>query len=145
MSLTIRLAEEKDVGAITLLEKECFRLPWTENDVRSAMRRYDFFGLVAEDDEGTAGFLLGSLLFESAEVYRVAVSPSRRGRGYGGQILDAFIGAVKEQGAEQILLEVRVSNAPAIGLYKSRDFDVARRRKNYYEGVEDAFEMVKFL
>ena len=145
MPLTIRDVEEKDIAQIAEMEQACFRLPWTEADVRSAIRRYDFYGLIAEDEEGTAGFLLGSLLFENAEVYRVAVCPSRRGQGIGGKILDAFITAVQALGAEQVLLEVRVSNTPAIGLYQSRDFGVARRRKNYYEGVEDAYEMVKFL
>ena len=145
MSLTIRAIAESDIEKIAQLEAVCFRMPWTEADVRAALRRYDFFGLIAEDERGVAGFLLGSLLFENAEVYRVAVALDRRGQGIGGRILDAFLSGVKSAGAEQALLEVRVSNQSAIALYQSRGFGVARVRKNYYEGVEDAYEMVKFL
>lgn len=145
MQITLRKVMEKDIESIARLEAKCFRLPWTESDIRAALRRFDFYGLIAEKGEDVVGFLLGSLLFENAEVYRVAVSPTLRGQGVGGQILDTFLREVKEAGAEQALLEVRVSNVGANALYKSRGFGVARVRKNYYEGVEDAFEMVKFL
>lgn len=145
MSLILRNIREEDIPEIARLERQCFRLPWTEADIRSALLRYDFYGLIAEDDEGVAGFMLGSLLFENAEVYRVAVDPNKRGQGIGGRILDTFLQDVKDAGAEQALLEVRVSNEAGRALYHSRGFGVARVRKNYYEGVEDALEMVKFL
>ena len=145
MPLTLRAVTEKDIEPIARLEAKCFRMPWTEADIRAALRRFDFYGLTVEEDGAVVGFLLGSLLFENAEVYRVAVDPEKRGKGIGGRILDRFLQDVKEGGAEQALLEVRVSNEAGIALYNSRGFGVARIRKNYYEGVEDALEMVKFL
>lgn len=145
MQITLRKITETDIEAIALLEAECFRLPWTEADIRAGLRRFDFYGLIAENEEGAVGFLLGSLLFENAEVYRIAVTPRLRGQGLGGRILDTFLREVKTAGAERVLLEVRVSNASGRALYESRGFGVARLRKNYYEGVEDALEMVKFL
>ena len=145
MQITLRKITEEDIEALALLESECFRLPWTESDIRAGLRRFDFYGLIAETAEGAVGFLLGSLLFENAEVYRIAVTPRLRGQGLGGRILDTFLQDVKDAGAERVLLEVRVSNASGRALYESRGFGVARLRKNYYEGVEDALEMVKFL
>ena len=44
--------------------------------------------------------------------------------------------------AIQMTLEVRVTNEKAISLYTSLGFEVAGRRKNYYEdNSEDAFIM----
>ena len=46
----------------------------------------------------------------------------------------------KEKGVENFILEVRISNEPAIALYKKYGFVEIDIRKNYYEQpVEDAY------
>ena len=47
----------------------------------------------------------------------------------------------KALGARQSLLEVRVSNAPAIALYEKFGYERYGVRKNYYADGEDAFVM----
>lgn len=48
-------------------------------------------------------------------------------------------------GIDNIFLEVRVSNAAAIGLYEKHRFSVINIRKKYYDGVEDALIMKRVL
>jgi ribosomal protein S18 acetylase RimI-like enzyme len=49
-------------------------------------------------------------------------------------------------GARYLTLEVRPSNAPALGLYRGRGFDVVGVRPRYYsDNGEDALVMVKSL
>ena len=43
-----------------------------------------------------------------------------------------FVADAARLGAEQVFLEVRVSNAPAITLYRSEAFAAVARRKAYY-------------
>ena len=42
-----------------------------------------------------------------------------------------------------ITLEVRVSNEPAINLYKKRGFSTVCVKKGYYKDGEDAYYMMK--
>ena len=145
MSLILRTPTHADAAEIAAAEAETFRAPWLEASVKSAIARLDFCGVVAADGDGFCGYLLGSSLFETAEVSRIAVKKEKRGLGYGGKILDSFLAAVKTKGAERVFLEVRTSNIGAIALYQSRGFLPVRVRKKYYEDGEDALEMRKDL
>ena len=80
--------------------------------------------------------------FDEASVTNVAVSPMFRKKGYGEALVVAAKEAVKAEGAENIFLEVRVSNEPAISLYKKLGFEELGIRKKFYEHpVEDAIIM----
>ena len=145
MSLILRKMTGADAEIVAQTESACFRAPWSADSVRSACARMDFCGLVAETENGFCGYILGTSLFETAEVARIAVLQNVRGQGIGGKILDRFLQTAKERGAQEVFLEVRVSNATAIALYESRGFVCVRTRKKYYENIEDALEMRKEL
>ena len=145
MSLIIRKMTAADAEIIAQIESNCFRAPWAKEAVCSACARIDFCGAVAETEEGICGYILGTSLFETAEVARIAVLQALRGQGIGGKILDGFLQTVASRGAKEVFLEVRVSNASAIALYESRGFKCVRTRKKYYENSEDALEMRKAL
>ena len=143
--MTVRLAEEKDIAAIADLERSCFAEPWTIGQLAGAFTRTDLCALVVEADGGIAGYICGTALFEDAEIARMAVDKNRRRVGLGGKLLDAFLALVKGRGATRAFLEVRVSNAAAIGLYRSRGFAPLRVRLKYYGDGEDGVEMKKDL
>ena len=50
---------------------------------------------------------------------------------------------LKEKGVSKILLEVRSSNERAKALYKRAGFNEISKRKNYYDGIEDALIFLK--
>ena len=56
----------------------------------------------------------------------------QRGRGIGRRLLRAGIDWAHATGAEEVLLEVEVDNAPARGLYESLGFRPLARRADYY-------------
>ena len=61
---------------------------------------------------------------------------------YNGSSL--LIEKMAQRGITRIVLEVRVSNDPAIRLYERHGFLVVGTRKNFYEKpVEDAYVMVR--
>ena len=145
MSIEIRSWSEADVAEVAKIERECFSDPWTEEMLYQEVRRLDFFGLILQSGEEKLAYVCGTLLFEDAELPRIAVRAEYRGKGFGGKLLDAFIEEVKTRGGERIFLEVRTSNESALGLYQSRGFETLRVRKKYYSNGEDAFEMRKTL
>lgn len=136
---------KEDLPTILSLERECFSDPWTENMLQGEFDRFGFYGVLAEVEGQVIGYACSAVLFESAELPKIAVLTAYRGQGIGGKLLDFLCEQVKMRGAEELFLEVRASNTPAIGLYQSRGFQQTRLRKKYYANGEDGLEMKKEL
>lgn len=138
--MNIRPARAGDVLSIGLIERESFGDPWGSREFTSALDAPQTIFLVAEDVAGVvAGYAIAVAVADEAELLNLAVHPELRGRGIGGDLLDATIAAVKSRGADQIYLEVRESNEAARKLYAARGFDELTRRRGYYRyPVEDA-------
>ena len=81
---------------------------------------------------GDAGFALGRVAGPEADLMTVAVHPAARRRGIGRALLAAFEAAAARRGAEEVVLEVAVSNAAARALYKARGYAPVGRRPGYY-------------
>lgn len=137
-----RLRREHLPGAAEL-ERLCFSSPWSEAALALFLGEGFAFAV-----PGTDGALLayGSLLPAppEGELVNLAVHPSHRRQGLGGAVLDALLAESDRRGLERISLEVRVSNIPAIALYRTRGFAVAGVRRRFYTApVEDAYVMVR--
>lgn len=77
-----------------------------------------------------------------AHVTTLAVAPEFHRQGIGGRVLLHLARAAVAHGAENLTLEVRVTNEAAIELYRRFGFAPAGVRKNYYAEVnEDALVM----
>lgn len=140
--MIIRKFDENDIERILRIEKDCFSDPWTAEMWKSEIARSDFFGIALEENGEIFAFACTTVLFEDAELLKIAVEKKRRGSGYGGKLLDELLTEAKNRGAERMFLEVRASNIPALRLYESRGFVKTRLRKKYYADGEDAVEMV---
>ena len=144
MQMRLRAFERGDERAVAELESACFSEPWTEREWQESAAREDFFGLVLEDERGRLiGYACVYALFESAELLRIAIRESERGKGLGGRLLDGLTALLSRRGVEQLFLEVRAGNLSAKRLYESRGFVLVRERKKYYQDGENALEMKK--
>lgn len=140
--ITIIKAEEKYIPAVLEIENEAFSPAWQEGALLNELGREDALFVLAVRDEAVLGFCLLKKLADEAELYQIAVAAHSRGRGIADILLAAAVTYAKKNGVVAIYLEVRKSNAPAIGLYKKHGFKVDGRRKNYYSSpVEDAVVM----
>jgi [ribosomal protein S18]-alanine N-acetyltransferase len=80
------------------------------------------------------------------QIMTVATDPGYQGRGIGRRMLTTLLDRARELGAESVLLEVRVDNAPAIHLYESLGFTQLGRRRGYYQPENvDAWTMQLLL
>jgi len=84
-------------------------------------------------------------LIKKGHIVSVAVTPEHRRKGVGEAIVGNAMEAMKLYNAKQCYLEVRVTNEPAIELYKKLGFEVTRTIKGYYADGEDAYVMTKKL
>jgi [ribosomal protein S18]-alanine N-acetyltransferase len=135
----IRRAVVADAPALVTLERACFGDPWSESSFREALETPWTFGLVADTESQVEGYLIGRDVAGSGEVLNLAVDPSRRRAGIARALLKEGLRTLGERGAEEVFLEVRASNSPAIELYRASGFRPVGIRADYYRNPrEDA-------
>ncbi|MER7556938.1 ribosomal protein S18-alanine N-acetyltransferase [Nocardioides sp. NPDC126508] len=147
--MTVRSAGPDDVDAIADLEVEAFPDDaWTPEYLQVAIdgKMPTVRILVAVDDEGSiVGHALVSVVYEIAELQRIATATEQRRRGIGGALLAASIELARSEGAERLLLEVREDNVSAIRFYDQAGFVEIDRRERYYRdgatGIVFALEL----
>lgn len=144
--MIIRKMNLGDVSAIAELEKLCFSDPWSEKSIASEVDNRLSYWLVAEVDGVVAGYVGSQTVLDAADMMNLAVSPDYRRRGIGQALVNALVEHLQQNKVIALLLEVRVSNAPAIALYESLGFEqVGRRPKYYHNPREDALILRKEL
>lgn len=89
--------------------------------------------MIACLDGQAAGFALGRVVVDDAELMLIAVRPALRGAGIGRDLLDRAIATSRDRGGTRLHLEMRDGN-DAVHLYRSRGFEPSGRRKAYYTG-----------
>jgi ribosomal-protein-alanine N-acetyltransferase len=98
--------------------------------------------LLAEVAGARVGFALASVVGPTVELESIGVAPDWQRRGVGSQLLADLVARLQAEPIEELVLEVRASNAAAQGLYARAGFATAGRRRNYYrDPVEDALVM----
>lgn len=90
------------------------------------------------------GFVIYSVIYERAEIVDIVINPSHRKKSYASLLLNNVINTLKQEGIENITLEVSETNNKAIGLYKKLGFKVVAKRKKYYN-ENDGYLMKKDL
>lgn len=135
--LTVRLLEERDLPVLLALEQEAFPDPWSpatwQRERQNALATWlvaEIAGSVARQIVGYAGIWL---VAGEAQVMRVAVRKTLRGRGLGLQLTRALLAKAWALGAEAITLEVRESNLVARAVYEKCGFTAVGVRPHYYE------------
>lgn len=141
----IRYASQKDVALLLKMDEEIFPDAWTEAMWQSELGRQDATCLILEIDGVAVGFAVTTVLFEDAELPKIAVLQEQRGLGLGKTLLNALEKEAKMRGATAMFLEVRVGNISARKLYETGGYEKLRVRLKYYPDGEDALEMKKTL
>lgn len=132
------------VPQIAELETLCFSDPWSVNSISTELTNPLSIWLVAIKDGEVLGYVGSQSVLDGADMMNIAVHPDHRNQGIGRMLIDELILQLQEKGVISLSLEVRVSNAPAIGLYQTMGFAVVGRRPNYYRNPrEDAYIMRK--
>ena len=144
--MIIRKMKASDVAAIAELEKRCFSDPWSADSIASELVNPLSYWLVAEVDGQVAGYVGSQSVLDAADMMNIAVSPEYRRRGVAKALVNELTAYLSKNNVIALLLEVRVSNEPAIALYEKMGFQQVGRRPNYYRNPrEDALILRKGL
>jgi [ribosomal protein S18]-alanine N-acetyltransferase len=88
------------------------------------------------------GFAVANLLPPQAELETIAVVPESQRLGLGERIFQALAAELKAAGVNELVLEVRISNRPALAFYAAHGFIKTGLRPGYYtDPIEDAVLM----
>jgi ribosomal-protein-alanine N-acetyltransferase len=131
----LRAALPGDAGAVAATHRGLFDRPWQLDGLQRLLELPTVRAFIAE--AGTAqvlaGFILGQLAADEAEILSIGVAPAWRRCGIAGRLIREFAASVSRAGAKRVLLEVAANNEPALALYVQQGFHRVGRRKCYYE------------
>lgn len=146
MEITVRELREDDIPSLARIEEESFSMPWSAQDFKDLLSRSYCNYLVAVADGQVVGCCGFSNTYGVANVENVVVAAAFREKGIAGRMLGKLIALGEAEHVEAFTLEVRVSNAAAIHLYKKFGFVSEGIRPGFYEKPrEDANIMWKRL
>ncbi len=102
-------------------------------------------GYVMPRVERTPGFFRKRFV-KSGHIVSIAVEKQHRRRGLGYVLMAYSLKSLRDDyGCSETYLEVRVSNIPAIALYKKLGYTVVKIAHKYYLDGEDAYIMARPL
>ena len=141
----VRPARDEDMERITELERQCFKQPYPPPVLYMLRGLYPELFLVAEVEGRVVGYVAAVVRSGGVgHVVSICVDPRYRRRGVGRALMEEVERRLaKLFDVESIRLEVRVSNSPAIKLYRELGYRIAERIPRYYPDGEDAYVMIK--
>lgn len=141
--IRVRIAKSSDLDDIYELDVQTFAMPWSKEALSYDILENDnAFVIVAEYEGEFAGYADIWTVLDEADLNSIAVRVDFRRKGIGDAIMLAMTEMLSASGVATINLEVRVSNMPAIKLYKKYGFNECGVRPGYYlDNGEDALIM----
>lgn len=149
----IRQFRPEDLNTVIWINKTCLPENYSPSFFMHHYYAHPKAFLVAEVNEKIVGYIICRIEFglsnlkfglaKKGHVISIAVLPEYRRRGIGESLMRKAMEAMKEYGATEFYLEVRVSNIPAINLYKKLNYKIIKRIIGYYLDGEDAYVMAR--
>ena len=136
----------RHISQMARIERLCFTDPWSEAVLQSELDAPLAQYFIYEEDGQVLGYIGTRMIFDTCEIANVAVDPAHRRKGIAQTLYRALEEECRQKGILQLDLEVRESNLGAQAFYRVCGFDVAGKRRNYYESPrEDAILMTRLL
>ncbi|MBE6699688.1 MAG: ribosomal-protein-alanine N-acetyltransferase [Ruminococcaceae bacterium] len=139
--MTVEKLTVEHLSAVADLEMQCFADPWSEKALELLLTD-GAYGAICLQDGCIVAY--GGILWapDEGQITNIATHPDHRRCGMGAAVLEHLIAVARSRGCEQLSLEARVSNTPAIALYERYGFlKMGLRRGFYKHPTEDAYVM----
>ena len=148
----LRRFEPGDLDAVTEINRAALPENYTDFFFIDLHRRFPETFVVAEENGQVVGYIMCRIevglsnfgfsgLVKKGHVVSIAVLPSYRRKQIGEALMKKAMEGMLQYSAKQCYLEVRVTNAPAINMYRKLGFEITRTIKGYYADNEDAHVM----
>jgi len=133
---------ESDVADVVAIDAGGGSSAWDEPQLRGELGRSWAHLWVVREEASPIAFLATWHVADELHVLNIATHEAHRRRGHARLLLQHALAFAVERSVRLVLLEVRRSNAAAIGLYRTFGFVAMGLRERYYGDGEDAVEML---
>ena len=117
---------------------------WSETEFSAMLSASNALSVTCD-----AGFAVGQVIVDEAELFLIMTKPEHRKQGVGHRILATFEQQAFQNAVRRIILEVADTNEAALALYSANGYQQIAVRKNYYTfpngSHADAIVMEKHL
>jgi ribosomal-protein-alanine N-acetyltransferase len=142
LAVVVAPMRRRHLPEVLAIEARVYPRPWSARLFEDELARRGRAYVVARVGERVVGYAGLLMIADDGHVATVAVDPDWQRRGIGRALLGELVASALALGAEQLTLEVRVSNTGAQDLYRAFGFVPGGARKAYYaDNGEDALVM----
>lgn len=116
------------------IHRQLFNPPWTADAIASLLAHPASTSLIAVSGSphAIAGFVIGQLAADEAEILSIGVMPDWQRIGLGAMLVEGIARAARRGEARTLFLEVAEDNSAALRLYQRLGFREVGRRPRYY-------------
>ena len=116
---------------VLAIEAVAYPHPWTRGNFEDSLRA-GYEARLLLDGDVVLGYFVAMKGVDEVHLLNITVAPQSQGRGLGHLLLQALGLWSRQQGAQWLWLEVRVSNQRAQQVYERHGFRRVGMRKSYY-------------
>jgi len=149
-TFTLRPFKLADLEQVTNINRVCLPENYTNFFFMDLYERFPETFIVAEESGEAIGYIMCRIemglssfqrlgIAKKGHVISIAVLPEYRRQGVGYALVKEAMRAMLHSKTKECFLEVRVSNTPAVNLYKKMGFKIIRTIGGYYADGEDAY------
>ena len=141
--IDIKLVTPAEVTEVVALDRMCLRGLWKEEAYQREIDsdKSTLIALHLSELNGDRDRIIGIgclwSIVDEAHITLLAVHPDYRGRGLGQLLLFELLKDAIARSLAWATLEVNENNLAAINLYKKYGFQIAGKRRNYYQQTGD--------
>nr|WP_321257229.1 ribosomal protein S18-alanine N-acetyltransferase [uncultured Pseudodesulfovibrio sp.] len=128
---------EEDVQDLIDLEAQCFEYHWTREQFLLGLSKKAFRVFGVRSEEVLAGYIAFSLIEDEMEILNLAIRPEFRRHGLAALLLADSFRVCEENNIKKSFLDVKVSNEPALSLYRKFGYKKIGVRKRYYPDTKE--------
>ncbi len=146
---SIRRCSQDDLRSVIDINEKTLPEHYSEYFFESLLREMPESFIVAEYENDVVGYIMCKLEFgfsnfrkqgflKKGHVVSISLLEQHRGKNIGKALMIEGINGVASRKGDEIYLEVRTSNLPAISLYEKLGFQTKSVLRSYYRDGEDA-------
>jgi ribosomal-protein-alanine N-acetyltransferase len=140
--LTLSPMRRRHLPGVLGIEAQVYPRPWSSRLFEDELERSGRVYLVARVGDTVVGYAGVLMIADDGHIATIAVDPTWQRHGIARCLLAELVRQAMALGANQLTLEVRVTNRGAQDLYRSFGFAPGGARKAYYaDNGEDALVM----
>ena len=136
-----------DLAGIVCIEQRVHAYPWSCGNFTDALIS-NYVCKICEAEGEILGYVVFMAAVDEAHLLNISIVAEYQRKGLGRWLLGATMENARACNMRRMLLEVRLSNAAALGLYRDVGFREIGLRRGYYSadnGREDAIVMEYLL